>query len=129
MNLSIRHQLETYYQQRATRLETLKLDDILPRGASVFWSPGSESAPRVTSRLIETYLEQFEDWWNVLIQDSEFCMKVIHLRARVDSQRSLYEEKLANAHNRITREFLNRFSTTENAIHWEKLLRFNGGAN
>jgi hypothetical protein len=79
--------------------------------------------------LIETYLEQFEDWWNVLIQDSEFCMKVIHLRARVDSQRSLYEEKLANAHNRITREFLNRFSTTENAIHWEKLLRFNGGAN
>jgi hypothetical protein len=129
MKISLRQQLETYYQQRAMRLETLKLDDILPSGTPVFWSPSSESAPKVISRLIERYLEQFEDWWNALIQDPEFCMKAIHLRARVDSQRSLYEEELANAHNRITREFLNRFSTTENAIHWSKLLRFNSGAD
>jgi hypothetical protein len=85
--------------------------------------------PEIVSRLIERYLAQFEDWWNVLIQDSDFCMKVIYLRARVDSQRFHYEEELANAHNRITREFLNRFSTTENGIHWSKLLRFNSGAD
>ncbi len=28
METSIRQQLETYYQQRAERLETLKLDDV-----------------------------------------------------------------------------------------------------
>jgi len=129
METNIQHRLETYYQQRAERLETLKLDDTLSDGASVFWSPGSESAPEVVSRLIEKYLTRFEDWWNALIQNSEFCMKAIYLRAHVDPQRFLYEEELAKAHNRITREFLNRFSTTENAIHWSKLLRFNSGAD
>lgn len=53
METSVRQQLETYYQQRAERLETLKLDDVLSSGASVFWSPDSESAPEVISRLIE----------------------------------------------------------------------------
>ncbi len=94
---------------------------------SIFWSPDSESAPKVVSRLIEEYLTRFEDWWNALIQDSEFCTKAIYLRAHVTPQQFLYEEELAKAHNRITRELLNRFSTTENAIHWSKLLRFNSG--
>jgi hypothetical protein len=125
METTIRHQLEIYYQQRAERLETLKLDDILSDSASVFWSPGSESASKVVSRLIEKYLTRFEDWWNTLIQDSEFCMKAISLRTRITAPRFLYEEELAKAHNRITREFLNRFSTPENAVHWSKLLRFN----
>lgn len=128
METTIHQQLETYYQQRAARLETLKLDDILLDGASVLWSPASESAPQVVNRLIEKYLTRFENWWNALIQDSEFCMKAISLRARITASRFLYEEELAKAHNRITREFLHRFSTTENTVHWSKLLRFNGGS-
>jgi len=128
METGVRQQLQTYYQQRAARLKTLKLDDVLSRDASVFWSSKSESVPQITSRLIEKYLTQFEDWWNVLIQDSESCAQVIHLRTKTVPQQFLYAKELANAHNRITREFLNRFSTAEDSVHWSKLLH-NSGAS
>lgn len=123
MKTNLRQQLANYYRQRARRLKTLKLDDVLPRDAFTFWSPEPESAPQVVSRLLEEYLTQFEDWWNVLLGDSESCAQIIQLRTESVPSKFLYKRELAKAHNRITREFLNQFSTTEDAIDWTALLR------
>ena len=124
----VRKNLELFYQQRAERLKLLKLDETLSKSSRSLWSTEGESAPEVVRRLIETYLASFEKWWNTLIQDADFCLEAIRLRQQITTLRYAYEEELANAQNRITLAFINRFCTLDYAIDWERLLRFNSGA-
>ena len=124
----VRKNLELFYQQRAERLKLLKLDETLSKSSRSLWSTEGESAPEVVQRLIEEYLASFEKWWNTLIQDADFCLEAIRLRQQITTLRYAYEEELANAQNRITLAFINRFCTLDYAIDWERLLRFNSGA-
>ena len=105
----VRKNLELFYQQRTERLKPLKLDDVLSKTSRSLWSTESESAPEVVQRLIEEYLSSFEKWWNALIQDADLCLEAIRLRRQITTPRYAYEEELANAQNRITLAFINRF--------------------
>ncbi len=122
----VRKNLELFYQQRAERLKPLKLDDVLSKTSRSLWSTESESAPEVAQRLIEEYLSSFEKWWNALIQDADLCLEAIRLRPQITTPRYAYEEELANAQNRITLAFINRFCTLDYAIDWERLFHFSG---
>ena len=121
----VRKNLELFYQQRAKRLAPLQLDETLSKSSRSLWSTEGESAPEVVQRLIEEYLASFEKWWNTLIQDADFCLEAIRLRQQITAPRYAYEEELANAQNRITLAFINRFCTLDYAIDWERLLHFN----
>lgn len=124
----VRKNLEIFYRQRAERLKLLRLDDVLSKTSRSLWSTESESAPEVVQRLIEEYLSSFEKWWNALIQDADLCLEAIRLRRQITTPRYAYEEELANAQNRITLAFINRYCTLDYAIDWERLFRFNSGA-
>lgn len=126
MKSTVREKLETYYQQRAKRLESLTLDDILSDVAGVFWSPRSASAPEVVARLIERHLVSFEARWQGEIQDTDFCLAAIRSRNQVD-ERFDYEMELADAHNRLTLAFINKFCKPDYSIDWSKPLRFSRG--
>jgi hypothetical protein len=125
----VRKNLELFYRQRAERLHTLSLDDVLSRVSHPFWTTENGHAPEIVARLIEEYLTGFEKWWNVLIHDKDFCLEVIRLRARIDKPQFAYERELAKARTRLTLAFINRYCALDYAIDWEKLLRFNSGAS
>ena len=126
---AVRQMLETLYMQRAERLEDLCLAHIIPRNPSVFWSLDSLSAAEIVKNLLEAYLAECEDWWRELTQDSDFCAKAIRVNQRITTQKFLYEEEFAKARNRITFDFIHEYSTEEFDIDWEKLVRFNSGAD
>ncbi len=121
MKSTVREKLESYYQQRADRLRSLELEDVLPHDSVVFWSPNSASAPDIVARLIEHHLAFFETEWREEIQDADFCLKAIRSRNQIDEQLD-YETELADAHNRLTLTFINRFCKPNYSIEWEKLL-------
>lgn len=121
--------LETLYEQRAQRLRPLKLDDILPSTPSVFWSSDPQSCVEIVGKLIEDYLAVYEDWWRELIQDGDFCLKAIRAKRDIITPLYSYDEELAKVSNRITLEFINKYSTLDYSIDWEKLVQFNSGKN
>ena len=123
----VRKNLELFYQQRAERLKPLELGGMLSKTSRAYWSTESESAPKVVQRLIEEHLTSFENWWNVLIQDADFCLEAIRLRGQITASRYAYEDELANAQNRITLAFINEYCRPDYSIDWSKLLRFNSG--
>ncbi|MDE3090583.1 MAG: hypothetical protein KGJ80_14480 [Chloroflexota bacterium] len=124
-----RKNLELFYQQRAERLKPLKLEDVLSKTSRSLWSAEGKSAPEVVQRLIEEYLGSFEKWWNALIEDADLCLAAINVRQQITTPRYAYEEELANAQNRITLAFVKRYCTLDYGIDWEKLFRFNSGAD
>ncbi len=125
MKSTVREKLESYYQQRADRLSSLKLEDVLPHDSVAFWSPISASAPEVVMRLIEHHLASFEAEWRREIRNANFCLQAIHSRKQVDEQLN-YETELADAHNRLTLAFINGFCKPNYSIDWERLLQPSG---
>ncbi len=113
--------LGTYYQQRVDKLKALKLNDVLPQDSAIFWLSSSASAPEVVMRLIEKHFASYEVEWREEIRDVNFCLKAIRSRDQID-ERFDYERELAQAHNRITLSFINKFCKPNYSIDWEKLL-------
>lgn len=124
---TVRQVVEEFYQLRAERLKPLGLDDVLSDTSGSYWSPESESAPMVVKRLIEKYLASFETRWSALIEDTNFCLEAIRLRDQVTGPRYVYKEEMANAQNRITLAFINRYCTLDYGIDWSRFRRFNSG--
>lgn len=126
MQASMQQNLAPYYHQRVEQLQVLKLVDILVTDGRLFWSPVSQSAPALVTRLIEQHLALSEMEWQAKMQDSEFCLGAI--QARTQSEEFFdYDTELAHAHNRLTREFTTDFCQADGSIDWTKLLRFNSG--
>ncbi len=121
MKSTVREKLGSYYQQRADRLRSLKLDAVLPHDSVVFWSPSSASAPDIVARLIEHHLALFETEWREEIQDADFCLQAMSSRNQIDEQLD-YETELANAKNRIALAFINKFCKPDYTIDLSNLL-------
>jgi len=128
MQTRIQQNLASYYHQRITQLQTLKLAEILATDGRAFWSPLSSSAPDLVARLIENRLVLFESQWQVRIQDADICLAVIQMRDQAEEFFD-YETELAHAHNRLTREFIIQFCDENGSIDWAKLLHFNSRNN
>lgn len=125
---TVRQMVKKVYQQRAERLKTLKLNDIVMTTPRVFWTSRSESAPDIVARLIEYHLASFEDEWQQALQGADFCLYAIRLDQEVD-ERSDYQEQLDYALNRLSLAFINTFCKSDYSIDWSKLLHFNSGKN
>ena len=60
--------------------------------------------------------------------DSDFYVKLIRLMKHYPQEhRVQYQVEWKKAVNRFEREFLNRFSTPDGDIDWEKFVKFNSG--
>lgn len=123
---TVRRKLELYCQQRAERLRTIRLSDIMPNATRALNPLSTESAPEIVARLIEHYLASFEDWWKDATQDADFFLPAIRVKSDFD-QRYDYETRLAHAHNRLTLRFIDEYCKPDYSIDWEKLVRFNSG--
>lgn len=121
--------LEIFYTQRAERLKFLTLDTVLANAPHNFWAIQDTDAPRIVAHLVEEYLVSFEQWWSRLIQDANFCLRAIQLRAQLTTSLYAYQNQLAHAQNRLTLDFINRYCRADYAIDWAKLLHFNSGAS
>jgi hypothetical protein len=129
MKSRVREELEMFYGQRAERLKTLQLRDLLSTSPSILWTPSHKSAPEIVDSMIEKYLARFEDSWDKMLQDSEFCLKAMYLKSHITTSRLFYEEQLGNARARIVRELVTRYCMVEGTIDWSKLVAFNSGAD
>lgn len=125
----VRQSLILFYQQRAERLMALKLEDVLTIRSEHLWLSEETSVPSLLARLIEAYLTSFEQWWNTLLQNREFCLQANRLRHQITTPRYSYQDQLAYAHNRLVLDFVNHYCRPDYAIDWEKLLRYNSGAD
>ena len=68
-------------------------------------------------------------FWQELTGDPDFYLKLIRFMDKhPDAHRIQYEEEWNKASNRFEKEFLDRFSTPEGEIDWEKLVEFNSGS-
>jgi hypothetical protein len=70
-----------------------------------------------------------QEFWQELTGDPDFYLKLIRLMDKhPEAHRALYEEEWNKASNRFTKEFLDKFSTPDGSIDWEKLVEFNSGS-
>ncbi len=123
---TVRQRLELYRQQRAERLRTLQLSDIISIAPRALNPLNTESAPEIVTRLIEYYLASFEDWWKDATQDADFFLSAIRIKSDFD-QRYDYETQLVHAHNRLILQFIDDYCKPDYSIDWEKLVEFNSG--
>ncbi|MCX6345136.1 MAG: PmeII family type II restriction endonuclease [Armatimonadetes bacterium] len=70
-----------------------------------------------------------QEFWQELTGDPDFYLKLIRLMDKLpEAHRDSYEEEWSKASNRFTKEFLDKFSTPDGSIDWEKLVEFNSGS-
>ncbi|MCX7839579.1 MAG: PmeII family type II restriction endonuclease [Anaerolineae bacterium] len=72
-----------------------------------------------------------QKFWQELTGDPEFYLKLIrYMEDHVIAQhRETYKKDYQHAVNRYVREFTNDFCKEDGSIDWEKLVRFNSGAD
>lgn len=67
-------------------------------------------------------------FWQFITGDPDFYLKLIRLMKDYPlRQRPDYHEAWYSAVNRLTREFLSKYSTPDGSIDWEKLTQVNSG--
>lgn len=138
--------MDEYYRNRSERLRVAGLNDLLPfinPYALCLESIGEGHA--VVEHALDAYLALTEqsifgdvltgrkprnEDWQELTGDADFYLKLIRaMEEYPTAHRRKYDREYAKAVNRFTKEFLNEFSSEDGTIDWEKLVRFNSGAD
>lgn len=70
-------------------------------------------------------------FWQELTGDSDFYLKLVRLMDSdvIEGHRNEYQRDYDNALNRYVREFTIEFCDENGVVDWEKLVRFNSGAD
>lgn len=86
---------------------------------------GEENAYSVKQKL---HIHSGQAFWEELTGDADFYLKIIRMMHDYPQHHRVeYCDAYNQALNRFTKEFLDNFSTTDGAIDWEKLVKYNSG--
>jgi Type II restriction endonuclease EcoO109I len=140
--------LEEFYRQRIKKLAKVKLRDVLGyKNLYLLCANGGQSGGEIVEEMLRAYMSISDEsvFGDAFIEsvtrisskkvngstESESACKAIALIDLMHNNPALsrieFEQKWANATNRLTYDFLNNFGNPDFSINWEKLLRYNSG--
>lgn len=120
--------LDLYYRQRAERLASLSVRDLLKHNSylrNLIWIYDPVD---LVDELIRQHLEVHEKWWRELLKDNAFCLHIVKLHRTFWDSRYAYESERQGARGRLVQAMIEQFCNMDYRLDWEKLLLVNDAA-
>jgi len=115
--------LEKFYQERISILQDIHLSNLLQADNQLAFLLWENNIAILVRKLLTHYLDTRQKWWETLFLSSQFRFSSLLLRDSHKQARFQYESELANAENRLVRQFGENFCASDYSIDWQKLLR------